>query len=178
MRAIEIGFDDRLLVEAAQRDPSRFAELYEDNFDRVYAYVARRVSNREQAEDLTSEVFHQALVNLGKFEWRGAPFIAWLLGIAAKLLASRWRSNLAQVEVSTDALAEAGIDDDIERRTMLTRLVESLPPDQRLVIEGRFVEQRSISDIATQLGRSEGAVKQLQFRALQTLRARMRGSHE
>src|SRR6266550_3545624 len=74
---------ERLLIEAAQRDPSRFAELYEDNFERVYAFIARRVRDRDEAEDLTSEVFHQALANLARFEWRGVPFAAWLFRIAA-----------------------------------------------------------------------------------------------
>jgi RNA polymerase sigma-70 factor, ECF subfamily len=178
LRAIETNADERLLVEAAQGDPSRFAELYENNFDRVYAYVARRVPCREEAEDVTAEVFHQALAGIGKFEWRGAQFAAWLFGIAAKVLASRWRSDRGQLEVSAEALQEAGVDDEIERRTMLARLVDSLPPDQRQVIVARFADQRSISEIASALGRSEGAVKQLQFRALQALRARVRGSHE
>src|SRR3989442_12568322 len=74
---------ERLLIEAAQRDPSRFAELYEDNFERVYAFIARRVRDRDEAEDLTSEVFHQALANLARFEWRGVPFAAWLFLTAA-----------------------------------------------------------------------------------------------
>src|SRR5207244_12891598 len=74
---------ERLLIEAAQRDPSRFAALYEDNFERVYAFIARRVRDRDEAEDLTSEVFHQALANLARFEWRGVPFAAWLFRIAA-----------------------------------------------------------------------------------------------
>ena len=63
--------DERLLVEAAQKDPARFAELYENNFERVYAYVVRRVGDRAETEDLTSEVFHHALANLRRFEWRG-----------------------------------------------------------------------------------------------------------
>ena len=70
--------DEQLLIEAAQKDPGRFAELYEAHVDRVYAYIARRVHDRSAAEDLTSEVFQSALANLGKFEWRGAPFAAWL----------------------------------------------------------------------------------------------------
>src|SRR3989442_4825991 len=74
---------ERLLIEAAQRDRSRFAELYEDNFERVYAFIARRVRDRDEAEDLTSEVFHQALANLARFEWRGVPLAAWLLPIPA-----------------------------------------------------------------------------------------------
>src|SRR5262245_25539875 len=75
--------DERLLIEAAQRDPSRFAELYEANFEPVYIYIAHRVGDRNTAQDLTSDVFHQALANIGRFEWRGAPFAAWLFRIAA-----------------------------------------------------------------------------------------------
>src|SRR5712692_9645071 len=81
--------DERLLIEAAQRDKTRFADLYELYFDRVYAYVVSRVFDRSDAEDLTSEVFHNALANLGRFEWRGAPFAAWLFRIAANAIADR-----------------------------------------------------------------------------------------
>jgi len=81
-------FEERLLIEAAQKDPGRFAELYEENFHRVYAYIARRVSDRSEAQDLTSHVFHQALANLGKFKWRGASFATWLFRIAANAIAA------------------------------------------------------------------------------------------
>jgi RNA polymerase sigma-70 factor (ECF subfamily) len=176
LRALEHDTDERLLIEAAQSDPSRFAELYEQNFDRVYAYVARRVHNREQAEDLTAEVFHQALANLGRYEWRGLPFAAWLLRIASNALADGWKRAAREQELPPEA-EEAGGNSDLERRTMLSTLVDSLPADQRQVIVRRFVDQRSIRDIALELGRSEGAVKQLQFRALQALRARARSNH-
>ena len=177
MRAIENGVDEQLLVEAAQRDPNRFAELYENNFERVYAYVARRVRTREEAEDATAEVFHQALANLGRFEWRGTPFVAWLMGIAAHVLASRWRHGPGEPALPAEALEEAGVEDGIEQRTMLNRLLESLPPDQRQVVVGRFAEQLSISELAQQLGRSEGAVKQLQLRAIENLRAQMENAN-
>src|SRR5438132_9271348 len=75
--------DDRLLVEAAQKDPSRFGDLYELNFSRVYAFIGSRVHDRDAAQDLTSDVFHKALANLSRFEWRGLPFAAWLLRLAA-----------------------------------------------------------------------------------------------
>ena len=81
------GADDRLRIEEAQRDPSRFGELYEENFYRVYAYIARRVRGRHEAEDLTADVFREALAGLGRFEWRGAPFVAWLLRIASSAVA-------------------------------------------------------------------------------------------
>src|SRR2546426_3412030 len=80
---------ERLLIEAAQRDPSRFAELYEDNFERVYAFIARRVRDRDEAEDLTSEVFHQALANLARFEWRGGPLPGRLFRLAANAIVDR-----------------------------------------------------------------------------------------
>jgi len=177
LKALDHETDERLLIEAAQQDPSRFAELYEINFDRVYAYVLHRVRDRDLAEDLTAEVFHQALANLARFEWRGAPFAAWLIRIAANAIADRFQSAAVRHETATDTLEQAGAEDEIERRAMLFKLVDSLPEDQRLVIVRRFVDQRSVREIAEELGRSEGAVKQLQFRALQALRTRTRTTH-
>src|SRR5439155_1554141 len=83
--------DERLLVEAAQRDPARFGDLYDRHFERVYAFVVHRVSDRDVAEDVTADVFHRALAGLGAYEWRGAPFAAWLLRIAANAIVDRAR---------------------------------------------------------------------------------------
>jgi RNA polymerase sigma-70 factor (ECF subfamily) len=177
LKALENQNDERLQVAAAQEDPARFAELYENNFERVYSYVARRVENREEAQDVTADVFHQALAGLPRFEWRGLPFAAWLLGIAANVLSDRWRRFARQQEVVTDDLEQVGIEDDVEQRAMLHQLVETLPDDQRRVIIRRFVGQKSLREIATELGRSEGAIKQLQLRALQNLRERIRSNH-
>ncbi len=174
MKAHKKRPDERSLIEAAQRDPHRFGELYEKNVDRVYAFIVRRVPNRDEAEDLTSEVFHRALANLGRFEWRGVPFAAWLLRIAANAIADR--RQRAEKERANPLLDEADYVswEEIEYRARLFRLVRSLPADQRRVILKRFVEQRSIREIARELHRTEGAVKQLQFRALENLRVRMR----
>jgi len=174
LKALEAESDERLLIEAAQRDPRRFGEVYEDNFDRVYAFVVSRVLDRTEAEDVTAEVFHQALAKLAQFEWQGTPFIAWLLRIASNKIADRWQRQSRLREVSDSDLEDAGGSDGIERRVMLAQLIEELPSDhQRLVVVRRFIHQRSIRDIAAELGRSEGAVKQLQLRALQSLRDRM-----
>jgi RNA polymerase sigma-70 factor, ECF subfamily len=178
LSVVEKDTGERLLIEAAQRDPTRFAELYEQNFERVYAYIAVRVRNRDEAQDLTAEVFHQALAGISRFEWRGSPFVTWLLGIAANLLADRWERASKQPEVQTDELERAGTEDKVEEHAMLFQLVDSLPEDQRHVILRRFVDQRSVREISQELGRSEGAVKQLQFRALQNLRTRIRSGHE
>ena len=171
--------DDRLLVEAAKKDPSRFAELYELNFARVYAYVARRVGDRDAAQDLTSDVFHKALANLRKYEWRGAPFAAWLMRIAANIVADHGKRSAREACGENDSPEPATQPDlaAIEDQGRLFRLVDRLPRDQRRVIFERFVEQKSILEIAGLLGKTEGAVKQLQFRALQNLRAQMEGAH-
>lgn len=175
MRALHYESDEQLLIEAAQRDPSRFGEIYEANFEKVYAFVVRRVRDRDAAQDLTAEVFHQALANLGRFEWRGLPFAAWLYRIAANAVTDRWKRE--GKEVSAEDLAEPVGEDGTEQRAMLFQMVDSLPEDQRLVIRRRFVDQRSIREISLELHRSEGAIKQLQFRALQTLRALVRSTH-
>src|SRR5262245_9970048 len=132
--------DDRLLVEAAQRDPSRFADLYEQNFCRVYAYIAHRVGDRHYAEDLTADVFREALAGIGKFEWRGVPFIAWLLRIASRAIADHWKRAGRESCDRWPEPDQAG-PDEIERNAMLFELVNRLPEAQFRVIHMRFVEQ-------------------------------------
>ncbi len=163
--------DERLLIEAAQKDPSRFADLYELHFERVYAFVVRRLQDRDAAEDLTSDVFHKALANLKQFEWRGAPFAAWLLRIAANAITDRGKRTSREVGGIDDPDAIAGpAMEEVEHSAQLFRLVNDLPGEQRRVVVMRFAEEKSIREIAQELGKSEGAVKQLQFRGLETLR--------
>jgi len=170
--------DERALIEAAQRDPRRFSELYQRHFDRVYAFLARRAGGRAEAEDLTAEVFHHAFAGLGRFEWRGAPFIAWLLQIARNSLADRWHRAARENAIPQPEQGDDLTRDEVERRAVLAGLLSLLPKDQERVLLERFVEQKSIREIAQGLQRTEGAVKQLQFRALESLRARMRDAHE
>jgi RNA polymerase sigma-70 factor (ECF subfamily) len=179
VKALKKEADERLLIEAAQQDPARFADLYEINFERVYAYIVKRVQDRAESEDLTAEVFHQALSNIGRFEWRGIPFTAWLYRIAANLISDRWQRSGR--EVADDAAVESAQVspaeiEEVERRATLYRLVETLPAEQKRVVMLRFVDQKSIKEVAKEIRKTEGAVKQLQFRALSTLRARMEGA--
>jgi RNA polymerase sigma-70 factor, ECF subfamily len=184
VKALKKEADERLLIEAAQKDPACFADLYEINFERVYAYAVRRVGNRAEAEDLTAEVFHQALANLKRFEWRGIPFAAWLFRIAANLISDRWQRSGREVADETaieSAQTESGMVgpveiEEVERRATLFRLVETLPVEQKRVVVLRFVEDKSIKEVAKEIRKTEGAVKQLQFRALSSLRARMEGA--
>jgi RNA polymerase sigma-70 factor (ECF subfamily) len=168
--------EERLLIEAAQKDPSRFAELYEQNFHRVYAYIALRVRDRAEIQDLTAHVFHQALANLGKFKWKGSPFAAWLYRIAANAIVDQAKRKQRESSEQPEPAAESStvVDlEEVERRARLFSAVDKLPDDQRLVISLRFADEKSIREIAETLGRSEGAVKQLQFRGLENLRNRL-----
>ncbi len=175
MAATTDDYDERSLIEAAQADPARFVDLYERHFHRVYAFVSRRAGNRAVAEDVTSEVFEQALTNLHRYEWRGIPFVAWLLRIASNALADRWRKGARDSQDLPPEVPDARESDAVERRAILFQLVGRLPDAQRQVIEMRFVEEKSIREIAAALDRSEGAVKQLQLRALENLRKSMEG---
>jgi RNA polymerase sigma-70 factor (ECF subfamily) len=172
---------ERRLVESAQRDPARFGDLYEHYFELVYAYVVRRTRDRNEAEDLTAEVFHKALRSLPRFKWTGAPFAAWLFRIASNMISDRAKraaregilgSDQSDPEIRAPQSQQADLEQS-EDSAALFRLVDRLAEDQRLVLRMRFAEERSISEIAHTLGRSEGAIKQLQFRALENVRKRL-----
>ena len=180
--------EERRLVEAAQRDRACFGDVYERYFELVYGYVARRVRDRAATEDLTSEVFRKALANIDRFKWTGAPFGAWLVRIASNVIADRaQRQAKAGVRVDEASLTMGLVPgdaanstqsqqvqlEDAERRAWVIRKVDELPDDQRRVVRLRFAEEKSIGEIAAELGRSEGAIKQLQFRAFQNLRAKL-----
>jgi len=177
LKGLKNDADERLLIEAAKRDPARFAELYQHNVYRVYAYVSRRVGTREEAEDITSDVFHHALEHLKTYQWRGAPFAAWLIRIAAHRIIDRWRSTSRESKNPAADDPEDPRMEEIEERAALFQLVKRLPQDQQRVVMLRFIQEKSIREIAQELGRSEGAIKQLQFRALEKLRASVEGAN-
>jgi RNA polymerase sigma-70 factor, ECF subfamily len=177
VRAPAPAVAERTLIETAQRDPSRFAALYEAHFERVYAFVVRRVRDRAEAEDVTADVFHHALAHLPRFEWRGVPFAAWLFRIATNALIDRANRAARAREVpqlDTPAVVDS---EEIEQRAQLFRLVDRLPASQRRVLVMRFAEEKTIREIAAALGRTEGAVKQLQLRGLQRVRAHLGETH-
>lgn len=153
-------------------DTASFADLYEENFDRIYAYVAKRLRDRAAAQDVTSDVFHHALANLQNYEPRGIPFAAWLFRIAAnKVYDYRQRQHYEQKLPPPNLVDQQADYEEAEQTARLFSAVRRLPADQRRVIEMRFVDQKSIRETAEKLQRSEGAVKQLQLRAIEALRA-------
>jgi RNA polymerase sigma-70 factor (ECF subfamily) len=97
LREVSHEADERLLIEAAKKDRTHFADLYELHFERVYAFIGRRVHDRATVQDLTSEVFRRALENLDRFEWRGAPFAAWLFRIASNAISNHWQRATKEI---------------------------------------------------------------------------------
>jgi RNA polymerase sigma-70 factor (ECF subfamily) len=141
----------------------------------------KRVQDRAESEDLTADVFHHALANLKRFEWRGIPFAVWLFRIAANVIADRWHRSGREFTDDSGIIQSAQVSpaeiEEVERRATLFRLVDTLPAEQKRVVVLRFVGQKSIKQVAKEIGKTEGAVKQLQFRALSTLKARVEGAN-
>jgi len=167
----------RALVERAQQgDRAALEELYLLHFDRIYSYLHMSVGNRHDAEDLTTQTFLKMLESIGKFKFQSAPFSAWLFRIAHNLAmdhfraARRWQPEEEVPEPPGDAepSAEAQALQSIGRQSML-ELIEDLSPEQQQVLTLKFVFNFPNGDVATILGKTEGAIKSLQHRALVSL---------
>src|SRR5437870_9854390 len=108
---------EQRLVQSSQRDPRRFAQLYDRYFDRIYAFALTRTGNRAAAEDVTADTFRQAFENLSRFQWRGVPFSAWLFRIAANAAADHYqRSSREQVVPDIQVESDASWERSEERR--------------------------------------------------------------
>lgn len=165
------------LVSAAQADPGRFSELYRANVAGVHALAWSHLGDRAAAEDVTAETFRRALRALPRFEPRGIPFRAWLWRICVNVtndeLRRRQRASRFTETMPVEPTEDIGADEiaNVETRALVHDLVDRLPPDHRTVITLRFGEDLPIADVAVRLGRSPDAIKQLQRRALATLRS-------
>jgi RNA polymerase sigma-70 factor, ECF subfamily len=169
--------DLRRLVEFAQQgDREALEALYLLHFDRIYSYLHMSVGNRHDAEDLTTQTFLKMLEAIGRFRWRSAPFSAWLFRIAHNLAMDHFRATKRwqpeeEVPEPEGAAASSAEDDALQsigRRSML-ELIENLSHDQQQVLTLKFVFNFSNGEAATILGKTEGAVKSLQHRALTSL---------
>jgi len=169
--------DEESLVQRAQaRDPEAFNQLYEAHFEKVYRYVAMRLGNGMEAEDVTQEVFLKALGSISSFRWKGVPFLAWLYRIARNQVIDHYRKRPKTPPVSINDLQipEEGNPVEIaEQKSEFERIMKAarkLTEAQREVIALRFVSDLSIAETAHVMRRSEGAVKALQHSALIALR--------
>ncbi len=171
-----------LVARAQEGDRDALEELYLIHFDRIYSYLHMSVGNRYDAEDLTTQTFLKMLESIRKFRWRSAPFSAWLFRIAHNLAmdhfraARRWQpeEEPPEPEGSEEPSAEAGALDAIARESMM-EMIERLSHEQKQVLTLKFVFNFSNAEVATILGKTEGAIKSLQHRALVSLQKQLAG---
>jgi RNA polymerase sigma-70 factor, ECF subfamily len=169
--------DRNLALRAGKGDAAAFGALYDRYVAAVYRYVYYRVRNDADAEDLVSDVFMRALRAIPRYEPRVA-FLAWLYRIARNAVIDRARRSRTQISFE-DALAHPGADQVIEPDVTILALSDKeavrgalakLTPLQQEVIVLRFVEGYSTLEIAGLVGKREGTVRGIQFRALEALR--------
>jgi RNA polymerase sigma-70 factor, ECF subfamily len=167
----------RALVERAQAgEREALEELYLIHFDRIYSYLHVTVGNRHDAEDLTTQTFLKMLESIGRFRWQSVPFSAWLFRIAHNLAMDHFRAgrrwqpeeDVPEPHGSEERSAEEQAMHSIGRASML-EMIEGLSPEQQQVLTLKFVFNFSNGEAATILGKTEGAIKSLQHRALVSL---------
>jgi RNA polymerase sigma-70 factor (ECF subfamily) len=170
------------LVERAQAGESEaFGLIYDRYVDTVFRFVYFRVGNRQLAEDLTSDTFLRALKRIGSFTWQGRDLGAWLVTIARNLVADHFKSGRYRLEVTTgdvldadredrgpEGSPEAAVVDHITNVALLTA-VKQLNPEQQECIVLRFLQGFSVAETAQTMGKNEGAIKALQYRAVRAL---------
>jgi RNA polymerase sigma-70 factor (ECF subfamily) len=166
------------LVTLAQRgDAEAFADIYDAYVDAVFRYVLYRVGSRPLAEDITSETFLRAWRRIGSFTWQGRDIGAWFVTIARNLVTDHVKSSRFRLEVSTADMLDAdraddGIEDTVVARIRDAALIDALrrlKPEQQECLVLRFLQELSVAETAAVMGRSEGAIKQLQLRAVRAL---------
>ena len=166
-----------LIQQAQQGDRAALSELYSRHVARIFQYVRYRVGSDQAAEDITAEVFLKAIEALDTYNDYGAPLAAWLYRIAYARIVDYWRSNRRrQTAPLEDPLLQDGLlapDDaltsDILQHRALVQALQRLTDDQQSVIILKFIQGYSNAEVAVILGKTEGAVKSLQRRALESL---------
>ena len=168
--------EESLVERAKQRDQRAFAQLYEENFDKIYRYVALRIGDKMEAEDMTQQVFIKALRSISSFKWQGKPFVAWLFRIAHNQVVDYLRKKTKQPTVPFEEW-QVGSDSDpqllTERSMDIERLISAtkrLTDAQREVISLRFAGDLPIAQVANIMDKSQGAIKALQHSAILALR--------
>ncbi len=168
--------DSSLIERAKLGDSEAFTQIYEDSYSRIYSYIYYRVSNREIAEDLASEVFIRLVRKIDTYEDKGRPIIAWLYTVAGNLVRDHYRKDsriqwmpIDDREIVSDEDPTLQIDLDLSSER-LKEAIKHLTEDQAQVIILKFVDGWSNRKIADVMGKQEGSIKSLQHRALRSLR--------
>jgi RNA polymerase sigma-70 factor (ECF subfamily) len=169
--------DEQSLVLKAQKcDQEAFATLYEQNFDKIYRYIALKVGSNAEAEDMTQQVFIKALHSLSTYRWKDVPFSAWLFRIAHNQVIDYYRKKTKQATVplfeeitASDSDPEKLVEQKIDSETLLSAS-KKLTAAQQEVISLRFAGELPIAEVARIMGKSQGAIKALQHSAILALR--------
>lgn len=168
--------EENLVRRAQNNDQEAFAQLYEEYFDKIYRYLALRIGNEMEAEDMTQQVFLNALRSISSFRWRGVPFSAWLYRIAHNQAVDHLRKKKKRTSVPLDeslATSDDNPQSATERKLDIEQLLSAtkqLTEAQREAISLRFTSELSIAQVARVMGKSQGAVKALQHSAIGALR--------
>jgi RNA polymerase sigma-70 factor (ECF subfamily) len=170
--------EQSLIRRAQQRDPVALTQLYEENFDRIYRYIVLKIGDRTEAEDMTQQVFLNALQSISSYKWKGMPFTSWLYRIAHNQIVDYLRKKTKRATVPLDeSMPIPSVEGDpkytVERKIEVETVVmatKKLTTAQREVISLRFAAELSIAEVAAMMGKSEGAVKALQHSAILALR--------
>ena len=172
--------DEKELVERARhRDQEAFAQLYEKHFDKIYRYVRLKIGNETEAEDMTQQVFLNALQSISSFKWKGVPFSSWLFRIAHNQVVDYFRKNKSTTVPLDESLVSSSDNPQsaTERKLDIEQLIlatKQLTEAQREVISLRFAGELPIAQVAKAMGKSQGAVKALQHSAVVALRKILR----
>jgi len=168
--------EERLVRRAKEYDREALSQLYRRHVSAIYRYVHLRVGREDLAEDLTADVFLRMLEGIESFDYRGVPFAAWLFRIAHGRVVDYFRRQAGKETVSLSqrlgapgegpaATTEAAL-----ARERLRQALGRLTKEQQQVIVLKFGEGLTNAEVGRFLGKSEGAVKSLQHRALASLR--------
>jgi RNA polymerase sigma-70 factor (ECF subfamily) len=177
-RPVTEGEIKTLALKASRNDPVAFTSLYRLYFSQVFTFINFRVSCREDAEDLANTVFEKALGAIDRYRPKPAQFSTWLYTIAKNCIIDHYRKRRLPVDAEADATVVPTFDLSSdpethmlmeERKRTLREALEGLTSDQREVVECRFFFELSIQETALLMSKTEGAVKALQFRALENL---------
>ena len=176
---LPIPEESRLVHQAKSGDSEAFAQLYDAYLERVYRYVYFRVSDDQTAEDLASQVFLKAWEGLDRYQMNGSPFVAWLYTIARNLVIDHYRTrkdSVALEEIIPLASEDESLDEQVgvmfDLQTMRDAL-HHLNEEQQQVLLLRFIAEWATENIAKEMGKSEGAIRALQMRALQMMAKHM-----
>ncbi len=174
-----------LVARAQAGSADAFGQLYDRYVDTVYGYVHCRAGSASLTEDFVSETFLRALKRISTFEWQGHDFAAWLITIARNLIADHFKSSRYRLELTTDQIVESAATTapeasaavlQAETNRALLAALKTLPGDQQECVVLRFLQGMSVAETALVLGKSDGAVKSLQYRALRALERKLGGA--